>query len=108
MMKVKGKVVKLEIDTGSGAMPESTFIEKFKDEVELKTTSQILKTYNGSQIPLTGKPTVNVKGEGGQAKQLRLLVAQVPGPIFSGGQRLALKVLDRLDKQCLTQAMVIV
>ena len=78
-MKVNVKVVKMETDTGSGVtiMPEYTFLRKFKDEVELKTTSQILKTFNGSQSPLIGEATVNVKGKDGQAKQVRLLAAQV-------------------------------
>ena len=73
------KVVKMETDTGSGVtiMPEFIFLEKFKGEVELKTTLQILKTYNGSQIPLMGEATVKVKGKDGQAKQVRLLAAQV-------------------------------
>ena len=74
--------------SGVTILPESIFLEKFKDDVEL-TTSQILKTYNGSQIQLMGEATVNVKGKYGQDKQLRLLVAQMsPQPLVMGRDRL--------------------
>ncbi|GFO01614.1 Gag-Pol polyprotein [Plakobranchus ocellatus] len=79
-MNVNGKEVKMELDTGSGVtiMPEKIFTEIFQDEIKLKRTSQILKTYRGSIIPLKGKAMVNVKGKDGQMAQLRLLVADVP------------------------------
>ncbi|GFO31292.1 Pol polyprotein [Plakobranchus ocellatus] len=79
-MKVNGKEVKMELDTGSGItiMPEKIFTEIFQDEIKLKRTSQILKTYSRSIIPLKGEAMVNVKGKDGQIAQLRLLVADVP------------------------------
>ncbi|GFO04106.1 Pol polyprotein [Plakobranchus ocellatus] len=79
-MNVNGKEVKMELDTGSGVtiMPEKIFTEIFQDEIKLKRTSQILKTYSGSIIPLKGEAMVNVKGKDGQMAQLRLLVADIP------------------------------
>ncbi|KAK3776673.1 hypothetical protein RRG08_049682 [Elysia crispata] len=80
MMNLNGKDVKMEIDTGSGVtiMPDSVFQETFKNEVELQTSTQILKTYNGSNIPLKGEAMMDVRGKEGRPRKLRLLVAQVP------------------------------
>ena len=59
-------------------MPDSVFQETFKNEVELQTSTQILKTYNGSNIPLKGEAMMDVRGKEGRPRKLRLLVAQVP------------------------------
>ncbi|KAK3773717.1 hypothetical protein RRG08_001446 [Elysia crispata] len=64
MMNMNGKDVKTEIDTGSGVttVPDSVVQETFKNEVELQTSTQILKTYNGSNIPLKGtKARIHLK-----------------------------------------------
>ena len=79
-MNLKGKVVPMQIDTGSGVtvMPESSFRETFSEkELILQPTNQVLRSYNGTTIPLAGEVHVPVKSSG-ETTVLRLLIAQVP------------------------------
>ena len=59
-------------------MPESSFREKFSEkELILQPTNQVLRSYNGTTIPLAGEVHVPVKSSG-ETTVLRLLIAQVP------------------------------
>ena len=77
---VQGRVVKMELDTGSvvSVLPYKQYKEHF-GHVKLAKSLVTLKTYTGQTITPKGEMKCNVKFKG-QEKELTLQVVETPGP----------------------------
>ena len=82
--EVQGRVVKMELDTGSAVsvLPYKQYKEHFC-HVKLAKSVVTLKTYTGQKITPKGEMKCNVKFKG-QEKELILQVVETPGPALFG------------------------
>ena len=82
--EVQGKVVKMELDTGSAVsvLPYKQYKEHF-GHVKLAKSLVTLKTYTGQKITPNGEMKCNVEFKG-QEKELTLQVFETPGPALFG------------------------
>jgi len=78
-LKVEGKEIPMEVDTGASltVIPKKMFKEKW-GHLKLKPASNTLKTYSGSVLPLSGETEVLVEYQGQEA-MLPVIVADVDG-----------------------------
>ena len=107
--EVQGRVVKMELDTGSAVSVLS--YKRYKEHfghVKLAKSLVTLKTYTEQKITPKGEMKCNVKSKG-QEKELTLQVVETPGPALFGRNRLsqtqlnwgeikALKLQQRVDQ----------
>ena len=84
MLKVNGKELRMEIDTGASVsiISEETLRECFED-IPIEDTSSTLRTYTGEIMPTMGTAHVEVEYEG-QQERLPLLVVAGSGPTLLG------------------------
>ena len=82
--EVQGRVVKMELDTGSAVsvIPYKQYKEHF-GHVKLAKSLVTLKTYTGQKITPKEEMNCNVKLKG-QEKELTLQVVETPGPALFG------------------------
>ena len=82
--EVQGRVVKMELDTGSAVsvLPYKQYKKHF-GHVKLAKSPVTLKTYTGQKITPKGEMKCNVKFKG-QEKELTLQVDETPGPALFG------------------------
>lgn len=82
--EIQGKVVKMELDTGSAVsvLPYKQYKEHF-NHVKLSKSLVTLKTYTGQKITPKGEMRCNVKFKG-QEKELNLQVVETQGPALFG------------------------
>ena len=87
--EVKGRVIKIELDTGSAVsvLPYKRYKEHF-GHVKLAKSLVTLKTYTGQKITPKAEMKCNVKFKG-QEKELTLQVVETPGPALFGRNRLS-------------------
>ena len=87
--EVHGRVVKMELDTGSAVsvLPYKQYKEHF-GHVKLAKSLVTLKTYTGQKITPKGEMKCNVKFKG-QEKELTLQVVETPGLVLFGGDWLS-------------------
>ena len=88
--EVKGRVIKMEIDTGSAVsvVPYKEYKKHF-GHVKLAKSLVTLKTYTGQKITPKGEMKCNVKFSG-QEKELTPQVVETPGPDLFGRNWLSL------------------
>ncbi|PFX20902.1 Retrovirus-related Pol polyprotein from transposon 17.6 [Stylophora pistillata] len=84
-LKVEGKPLKMELDTGSAVsiIPHNLYREKFHDK-PLQETKLMLKTYTGENIFPAGVLKVNVEYKDQQPLLLDLYVVKNKGPVLMG------------------------
>ena len=92
--EVQGRVVKMELDTGSAVsvLPYKQYKEHF-GHVKLAKSHVTLKTYTGQKITPKGEMKCIVKFKG-QEKELTLQVVETPGPALFGRDWLSKIQLD--------------
>ena len=92
--EVQGRVVKMELDTGSAVsvLPYKQYKEHF-GHVKLAKSLVTLKTYTGQKITPKGKMKCIVKFKG-QEEELTLQVVETPGPALFGRDWLSKIQLD--------------
>ncbi|XP_036815479.1 uncharacterized protein LOC118943635 [Oncorhynchus mykiss] len=98
---IKGKPLKMELDTGSAVSIISTTVynEHFK-AIKLKNTNVLLKTYSGERLSPMGALQVRVH-YGGQTQQLQLYVVPGTGPPLFGREWLSKIKLNWCDLKML-------
>lgn len=91
---VNGKVIPMELDTGSSVsvISEEDYVKYFKGE-KLKKSSLVLKTYSGEKLNSLGVLCVNVKYNDQEA-DLNLHVVKRGGPVLFGREWLKTIRLD--------------
>ena len=84
-LKVEGKPLKMELDTGSAVsiIPHDLYMEKFNDK-PLHKTDLMLKTYTGENITPVGVLKANVEYKDQQPLLLDLYVVKSKGPVLMG------------------------
>ena len=84
-LKVEGKPLKMELDTGSAVsiIPHDLYMEKFNDK-PLHKTELMLKTYTGENITPVGVLKANVEYKDQQPLLLDLYVVKSKGPVLMG------------------------
>ena len=92
--EVQGRVVKMELDTGSAVsvLPYKQYKEHF-GHVKLAKSLVTLKTYTGQKITSKGEMKCIVKFKG-QEEELTLQVVETPGPALFGRDWLSKIQLD--------------
>jgi len=92
--EVQGRVVKMELDTGSAVsvLPYKQYKEHF-GHVKLAKSLVSLKTYAGQKITPKGEMKCIVKFKG-QEEELTLQVVETPGPALFGRDWLSKIQLD--------------
>lgn len=92
--EVQGRVVKMELDTGSAVsvLPYKQYKEHF-GHVKLAKSLVTLKTYTGQKITPKGEMKCIVKFKG-QEEELTLQVVETPGPALFGRDWLSKIQLD--------------
>ena len=92
--EVQGRVVKMELDTGSAVsvLPYKQYKEHF-GHVKLAKSLVTLKTYTWQKITPKGEMKCIVKFKG-QEEELTLQVVETPGPALSGRDWLSKIQLD--------------
>lgn len=82
--QVAGKMIPMEVDTGSAvSLVSKSTIEKFLPEYRLQNTNLKLRTFSGEQIRPLGSVKVNVSING-QSADLDLFVVKQEGPSLLG------------------------
>ena len=84
-LKVDGKLLKMELDTGSAVsiITHELYMKKF-NEIPLQKTELLLKTYTGENITPVGVLKANVEYKGQQPLLLDLYVVKGKGPVLMG------------------------
>ena len=84
-LKVDGKPLKMELDTGSAVsiITHELYMKKF-NEIPLQKTELLLKTYTGENITPVGVLKANVEYKGQQPLLLDLYVVKGKGPVLMG------------------------
>ena len=84
-LKVEGKPLKMELDTGSAVsiIPHDLYMEKFNDK-PLHKTELMLKTYSGENITPVGVLKANVEYKDQQPLLLDLYVVKSKDPVLMG------------------------
>ena len=87
-LKVHGKPLKMELDTGSAVSinTHELCMKKF-NEMSLQKTEWLLQTYTGENIAPVGILKGNVEYKGQQPLPLNLYVVKGKGPVVIGGTR---------------------
>ena len=84
-LKVDGKPLKMELDTGSAVLiiTHELYMKKF-NEIPLQKTELLSKTYTGKNITPVGVLKANVEYKGQQPLLLDLYVVKGKGPVLMG------------------------
>ena len=94
-LKINGKAVTMEVDTGAAvSLISHKHLKHLWPELSLSKTDVVLRTYTGELIPVVGEVLVNVQHGEREQKDMPLIVIREDGPCLLGRNWLEMIQLD--------------